>query len=99
MGTAQNRIATGLGDFGRKQAALGIRAGGMGLRRLQHLAAPAELAAKITARPKVAELSQALTKVGLIDDDLITRHLDSKIEHLTHKFQQPLDQQERQALD
>ena len=89
--TTLNRIATGLGDFGRKQAALGIRVGGMGLRQLQHLATPAELAAKITARPNIAELSQALTTAGLIDNGIIIQHLDSNLAQLAHKFQQTLD--------
>ena len=53
--TTLNRIAAGASDFGRKQAALGIRVGGIGLRRPKHLATPAELVAKLTARPKIVE--------------------------------------------
>ena len=80
--TALNPIATGITDFGRKQEALGVRVG-VGLRQLRHLAIPAELAATIRARPTVVELSQALTRAGLIDGDLITKHLDGKIAQAT----------------
>ena len=88
--TALNPIATGITDFGRKQEALGVRVG-VGLRQLRHLAIPAELAATIRARPTVVELSQALTRAGLIDGDLITKHLDGKIAQPTHAFTDGLD--------
>ena len=43
------RIATGLTDAGRQQAALGAHVGGLGLRRIKDIAVPAELAAKLTS--------------------------------------------------
>ena len=52
--TTLHTLATGMKDFSRWQVALGIRIGGLGLGRLQDIAAPAELAAKLTARPKIA---------------------------------------------
>ena len=55
--TALNRQASGITDFGRKQAALGVRVGGLGPRRLKDIATPVELAAKLTARPKNANVS------------------------------------------
>ncbi|MFM7980769.1 MAG: hypothetical protein ACKPKO_15760, partial [Candidatus Fonsibacter sp.] len=59
------RIATGITDAGRQQAALGLHIGGLGLRRLKDIAAPAELAAKLTARPKIREICQALTSISI----------------------------------
>ena len=41
-------------DLGGQSASLGIKIGGLGLRRLKDLAIPAELAAKRTACPKLA---------------------------------------------
>ena len=48
-----SRIAAGLTDTGRQQAALGLHIGGLGLRHIKDMAMPAELAAKLTAKPKV----------------------------------------------
>ena len=76
--TPLNIIATGMIDFSRQQASLGINVGGLGLRRLQDLATPAELAAELTARPKLAELSTALTIARLTTDDQLLNHLDHK---------------------
>ena len=47
---------------------MGIRIGGLGLGRLMDIAALAELAATLTARPKLAELSAALATAGLTSD-------------------------------
>ena len=46
-----NRIATGMTGFSRTQVAMGIRIGGLGPRTLQDIRTPAELAARLTARP------------------------------------------------
>ena len=62
------RIATGLTDTGRQQSALGLHIGGLGLRHLKDVAMPAELAAKLTARPQVMEICTALTTVGLMSE-------------------------------
>ena len=71
----------------------------MGLRQLRHLAIPAELAAKITARSKAVELSQALTMAGLIDNDLIANHMeDNSNIKLTQALTDSFDPQEGQAL-
>ncbi|MFM7987803.1 MAG: hypothetical protein ACKPKO_51675, partial [Candidatus Fonsibacter sp.] len=55
------RIATGITETGRQQATLGLHIGGLGLRRLADIATSAELAAKLTSRPKIQEICQALT--------------------------------------
>ena len=48
-----NRIASGLTDTGRQQAALGLHVGGLGLRHVNDICLPAELAAKLTAKPQI----------------------------------------------
>ena len=98
MFTVLNRIATGLTEFGRKQATLGTKLGGMRLRQLRHLALPAELAAKLTARPRLVELSDARTTAGVAANNLITQHLDSIIAQLTQTSGDTLDPPERQAV-
>jgi len=80
------RIATGLTDTGRQQAALGLHIGGLGLRHLKDMALPAELAAKLTARPKVQELCTAFSTAGLMPQGQLTAHLDSKIAELQQKL-------------
>ena len=50
----------------------------MGLPRLNNVAIPAELVAKLTAKPKVVELSHALTAAGLTNEDLVLKHLQQK---------------------
>ena len=60
------RIAAGIIDTGRQQAALGLHIGGLGLRHIQDIAAPAELAAKLTARPTNTEICKDLTTAGLM---------------------------------
>ena len=80
------RIATGLTDTGRQQAALGLHIGGLGLRHIKDIAAPAELAAKLTARPKVTEICTALSTAGLTPPGQLTAHLDSKIAELQHNL-------------
>ncbi|MFM7990072.1 MAG: hypothetical protein ACKPKO_63235, partial [Candidatus Fonsibacter sp.] len=47
-------------------------------RRLIDIAAPAELAAKLTARPKIREICQALTTAGLMTQNHLTNYLDEK---------------------
>ena len=79
INTTLNRIATGMTEFSRQQAAMGVRAVGVGLRSLKDLAVPAELAAKLTAQPKIAKLSAALTTAGLTAYDLLLKHVDTKI--------------------
>ena len=84
------RIATGLTDTGRQQAALGLHIGGIGLRRFKDVAILAELAAKLTARPKVKEICTSLTMAGLTPEGQLTTHLDTKNEELQHKLSQQL---------
>ena len=76
------RIATGLTYAGRQQAALGLHIGGLGLRHKKDIALPAELVAKLTARPKVKEICTALSTAGLTPEGQLTAHLDSKIAEL-----------------
>ena len=45
---------------------MGARVGGLGLRCLKDLAPPAELAAKLTARPKIAELSEPKHEIAAV---------------------------------
>ena len=78
----RTRIATGLTDTGRQQAALGLHIGGLGLRHIKDIAIPAELAAKLTARPKVKEICTALSMAGLTPEGQLTAHLDSRITEL-----------------
>ena len=59
------RIATGLTDTGRQQAALGTRIGGLGLRHIKDIAIPADRAAKLTAKPNVTEVCEALSTARL----------------------------------
>ena len=69
---ALNRIATGITDIGIQQASLGLNIGGLGLRRTRDTAIPAELAAKLTARPEVNEICAALTTAGLMPQNHLT---------------------------
>ena len=50
------------------QASLGTKIGGLGLRRGEDVALAAALSSKIMAEPKVAELDQALSHAGLIQE-------------------------------
>ena len=59
------RIATGLIDTGRQQAALGLHNGRLGLSDIKDIAFPVEVAAKLTAKPKVREICKAFTTAGL----------------------------------
>ena len=93
-----NRIAAGITDTGRHQVALGIHIGGLGLRRLHDIVVPAELAAKLTAHPQIAELSTALTTAGLASDDQLLKHLDVKIRNFHADFELQLEIHERQCL-
>ena len=68
------------------------------MRRLRDLATPAELAAKRTARPKIAELSTALSTAGLTTDNLLLEHLDAQIRNLRTDFERQLDLNEKQSL-
>ena len=96
--TTLNRLAIGLTNSGRRQAALGTQVGGVELRQLRHLPTPAELAAKLTARPNIVELAQALSIAGLAPDEKFTKHLDLKIAQFTQSLADILDPQERQGL-
>ena len=93
-----NRIATGITETGRHQAALGIHIGGLGLRRLHDIAVPAELAAKLTALPKVRELCNALSTAGLTEPGLLLNHLLTKIHTLQATLTAQLDQTEAAQL-
>ena len=73
-------------DTGRQQAALGLDIGGLGLRHLKDVAVPAELAAKLTARPKVKEICTALTTAGFMPAGQLITHLDDNIADLQHKL-------------
>ena len=53
---------------------------------MDNIVALVELAAKLTARPKQAELSAALTTAGLTIDDRLLKHLDAKIRNLHTDF-------------
>ena len=79
-----NIIPTGMIDISGQQASLGIRITGLGLRRLKDLATPAELAAKLPAHPKIAEMPAALTTVGLTPDNQLLKHLD--VQHIFSKM-------------
>ena len=94
--TTLNRIAAGITQFSRQQAAMGVRIGGLGLRHLKDLALPAELAAKLTARPHIAELSAALTTARLASGDQVLKHLGTELRNLRTDFEGQLDQTERQ---
>ena len=54
----------------------------------------AELAARLTARPKIAELLATLTTTSLKNDDQLLKHLDTKIRNLHTDFAGQLDQTE-----
>ncbi|MFM7989999.1 MAG: hypothetical protein ACKPKO_62860, partial [Candidatus Fonsibacter sp.] len=96
--TTLNRIATGINDNGRQQVALGLNAGGLGLRRMNDIAVPAELAAKLTARPKIKEICQALTTAGIMPESHLLDHLDNKIAELQQTLASQLDQTEATQL-
>ena len=83
------RIASGLTDTGRQQAALGLHIGGLGLRHIKDIAVPAELAAKLTPEPKIKEICGDLTTGGLMQYGQLTHHLEQKI----HELQQELTTQ------
>ena len=57
MGTTLNRIATQLTETMRSQTSVGVILGGVGLRPLNLMAVPTKLAAKLTTKPKLAELA------------------------------------------
>ena len=86
------RIATGLTDLGRQQAALGIHIGGLVLRHIKDIAVPVELAANSTALPKVHEICQALSTAGLTEPGLLSTHLRTRITTLQHQLTTQLDQ-------
>ena len=97
--TQLNSIATGMTDFSRQHASLGIRIGG--LRRRKDLATPAELAAKLTVRPQMADLSAALTVAGLAPDKQLLKRFDSNNQVLHIDFEAQLgliEKQKRPAL-
>ena len=97
--TQLNSIATGMTDFSRQHASLGIRIGG--LRRRKDLATPAELAAKLTVRPQMADLSAALTVAGLAPDKQVLKRFDSNNQVLHIDFEAQLgliEKQKRPAL-
>ncbi|MFM7986793.1 MAG: hypothetical protein ACKPKO_46515, partial [Candidatus Fonsibacter sp.] len=71
---------------------------GLGLRRIQDIATPAELAAKLTARPKITELCQAFTQAGLTPPNRLTHHLDTKIARLQQQVTTQVETQEAQHL-
>ena len=77
------RISAGLTETGRQQTALGVHLGGLGLRHVKRtppyrVALPAELAAKLTARPKVLEICNALSTAGLMEPGHLTKHLGTQ---------------------
>ena len=92
------RIATGITETGRQQAALGLHIGGLGLRHIKDIAIPAELAAKLTALPKVHELCQALSTAGLTGPGLLSTHLKPNIATLQAQPTEQLDDTEAQQL-
>ena len=92
------RIATGITDTGRQQAALGLHIGGLGLRHIKDIAVPAEPAAKLTARPKIKELRKDLTTAGLMTEGQLTQHLDQKIQILQLQLTAQLHSSEAQQL-
>ena len=92
------RIAAGITDTGRQQVALGLHIGGLGLRHIKDIAVPAELAAKLTARPKATEICKDLTTAGLMTDGQLTHHLDQNIHALQHQLTAQLRITEAQQL-
>ena len=92
------RIATGPTDSGRQQAASGTHIGGLGRRHIKDIAIPAELAAKLTAKPKVKEVCEALSTVGLMSTLHLTTHLKATITELQNKLTAQLDSTEAQQL-
>ena len=48
---------------------------------MKDFATTAELAAKLIARPEIAEMSTALTVAGLTPDNQLLKHLDVKIQN------------------
>ena len=55
------------------QAVLGVHSGGLGLRRATDVALPAFIAARIEARPLVAQLDRGLGECGLDTPRLLER--------------------------
>ena len=92
------RVANGLTETGRQQAALGMHIGGLGLRHIKDIAIPAALAAKITARPKVIEICNALSTAGIIERGRLTQHLDANITGLPNRLRTQLHQTEASQL-
>ena len=60
------RLAPGCDAYALRQAALGMRAGGLGVRRASDVALPAVIASRAVARPKVEEVDAALAHAGLL---------------------------------
>eukprot|EP00973_Karenia_brevis_P025738 3550874-Karenia_brevis.AAC.1 len=63
-----NRLFPGVDAEGLDQAALGVKVGGLGLRRARDTALPAALASKIAAEPKVRHMGQCMARAGLLRD-------------------------------
>lgn len=88
---ALNRLATGITEEGRQQAALGPNIGGLGLRRIKDIASPDELVAELAARPKVTELCRALAQARLASPNQFTNHLDIQITDIQQRLNTELD--------
>ena len=61
-----DRLVPGCDAEARLQASLGLRVGGLGMRRARDVALPAVIASRAVARPKVQQLDAELAKAGLL---------------------------------
>eukprot|EP00973_Karenia_brevis_P086540 12000377-Karenia_brevis.AAC.1 len=94
LNSTLSRIASGMTEEGRQQAALGIKVGGLGLRKLQDIAVAASLASKVRARPKVSEIGSALTRAGFMEEGQLVQNYDRHRDMLVATLQQQLHEQE-----
>ena len=89
------RLFPGTPQKGVEQARLCAAVGGLGFRSAVDTALPANIASRVLARPKVADLSAALRHAGLLDSHELLEHFDASTGSAVADFLEVLDEQER----
>jgi hypothetical protein len=93
------RLFPGSDEDALRQAALGVKAGGLGVRRATDVALPASVASKIMATPKVKQLGEDLARTGLLRPGQLEEQFSTGLQDVTTAFKLQLDAPERSQVD
>lgn len=92
------RLIPGVDEFSLRQAGLGLRAGGLGVRKASDIALPAVIASRAMARPKIQELDEAMEEAGLLQGGQLLGEHDRAAREAVRMLQERLDSEEAEQV-